>query len=144
MTDTQNTDNTTDTTEDTQPAGSTANREAAKYRRQLREVEQRAEALEASLASARAQIIKHSTTDYRVGADTFNTDALADANLDTAALFTEDGNLDTEALDAALQQLHTDKPYFFAPPQKLIVPNEGNSPTDVTDLATWEAAFAPK
>lgn len=119
-------------------------REAAKYRRQLRDTEQQLEAAQAALTAARGQILRTALTGHKIDRDTFNVDALEDSGLDPAELFNEDGALDQDAVDTAMQQLHETKPYLFTPPTRLVIPNEGMSPEQQSPAKTWQDAFAPE
>lgn len=123
--------------------GGQSNREAAKYRRQLRETEQKLESVTAALTIARGELLRSNLSDYRVGKLTFNVDAFADAGLDVDALFGEDGQIATEAVDAAMTGLLESRPYMFTEPQRLIVPNEGNIPDNSKFGDAWKDAFKP-
>lgn len=103
------------------------NREAAKYRRQLRDVQQQLEANQTHLDKARSRILKGALDGFKVGGKTFNTEALKDSGIDTAALFDEDGELNTEALETTMTALAQEKPYMFSPPVPVMVPGAPES-----------------
>lgn len=123
-----------------------SNREAAKYRTQLRETETERDELRASLTQTRTELVRAAVADYKIGSSRFNIDALEDAGLDVDAIFT-DGRLDAEALSAQMTALHESKPYMFNEP-KLgnIAPREGATVRNASTRSSsgWQAAFKPE
>src|SRR5690606_14650331 len=84
-----------------------ANREAAKYRRQLREVEAERDELRQALTTARATIlagIADRSVAPGVSAELFP---------DPDAYFSADGTVNRAALDATIQQAREARPYLF-------------------------------
>lgn len=142
------TEETTTTIETPEPEeapenGSKAGREAAKYRRQLREAEAERDSLRASLTTTRGQLVRDALTGYKVNGNTFNIAALGDAGIDTDSMFSEDGALHLETLDTVMTELAETKPYMFTPRPRLVIPGEGNIP-DSRETSAWEEAFTPE
>lgn len=127
---------------DGQDAG---NREAAKYRRQLRDTEAQRDELSASLTQARTELLRAAVAEYKIGNSRFNTAALEDAGLDVNAIFTE-GRINTEALDTQMTALHETKPYMFTEPKHgNIAPREGGTVRNAGKTSTgWQTAFSPE
>lgn len=122
------------------------NREAAKYRRQLRDAEAERDQLRTDLTVAREQILRHAVEQAKVGRASFNMDAYDDAAL-TVAEFFENGTLDSEKLAAHLNGLHESKPYLFTEPRLgNMAPREGSTVRDTGSRASaqWQAAFMPE
>lgn len=113
------------------------NREAAKYRRQAREAEAARDNLTTQLTAARAQILKASFAGHLGG---LTVEALEAGGHPVDSFFGEEGTLDVTALTAACREV-ADK---FGLVQKLIVPNEGKSPSGNMLDTDFTAAFAPK
>lgn len=113
------------------------NKEAAKYRRQARDAEAARDTLSGQLTAARAQIVKASFTGHLGG---LTVDALEAGGHPIDSFFGEDGALNVDALTAAGREV-ADK---FGLVQKLIIPNEGKSPTDYKSADKFETAFTPK
>ena len=138
-------ESTTDnTTTETLVEPESGNREAAKYRRQLRDTETNLETARAALTAARTELVRNAVTGQKVGGNTFNLEAFDDAGIDPDTLFMEDGKLNTEAITETMTALAESSPYLFTPPQRMIIPNEGNSPDNTTNVDNWQGAFAPK
>ena len=137
------TENETSVVEEAEEKSDRGNREAAKYRRQLRDTETERDSLRTALTSARTEILRAAVTGYKIDGNTFNADALDDAGIDVEEVFGDDGRLDQDNLDAAMAAIADDKPYMFAPPQRMIIPSEGRAPA-TSDPNNWTDAFAPK
>ena len=120
------------------------NREAAKYRRQLRDAETQLETIQAALTAARGELLENAVTGYKVGRDTFNIIALNDAGLDPNALFDDRGKLNMAAVAESMQSLAVSHPYMFTAEQRLHIPNEGKSPSGSTSVDAWQGAFQNK
>lgn len=142
-----------------QPIGK-GNREAAKYRRQLRDAEAERDSLKVSIAQARGKILEQ-TLDQRF----YSVLKLSGRDLNT--LFTEDGDLDEDALQTAGDELDKEYPGMIeqqrgewhglheAPPLQLLKsnrrgaaapndPDEGKSPNRPLNEDSWKGAFVPK
>lgn len=154
----------TDTTEPTTPDAETpaetpqetdqatnSNREAAKYRKQLREAESERDAAHALIADARREllaaklpqvehVIGEGNSTCRVGH--LRPEALDDAGIELDALF--DGmSINEDKLRAELTRVYETKPYLFIPP-RMHVPNIEKSPDMSLYGNTFTEAFAPK
>lgn len=139
--------------EDKPVEGNTANREAAKYRKQLREAEAaRDAALELveparrALLAAALRNIEHITVTETPNSTTnmhhghLRPEALDDAGIDVAAMF--DGmTVNEDRVREELKRVYEAKPYLFAAPP-MIVPNEGRG-YGGTYTPGFEAAFSP-
>ncbi|MCH9276416.1 hypothetical protein JS533_009075 [Bifidobacterium amazonense] len=97
-------------------AATAARREAAKYRDRAHEAEHRADELQARyqtatahLAAARRGLLKHTDVFGRIDPQAMD-DALD--MLDIDALYHDDGTLDDDALEQAVTDLVTSKPYM--------------------------------
>lgn len=101
-----------------------AGREAAKYRRQLRDTEAETEQLRAELAVARAEKLQSALSDYRVKIETpqpdgatreqyliFDPRATADSGLSETVF--DGGTINPERLQKAMRELFETKPYMF-------------------------------
>lgn len=121
-------------TPDEDPRG---NREAAKYRKQLRETETERDDLRAALTAARLAVLSGHKSASQIAPT-----ALAEAFTDPNAMFSPDGTVNSDAIAAHLQQLRAEKPHMFAP-ARMIVPSEGNSPSSHAGDG-WAGAFGPK
>ncbi|MFL0411073.1 hypothetical protein ACH0AH_07840 [Microbacterium paludicola] len=139
-----------------EPQEPRGNREAAKYRKQLRDVEAERDALHEQVASARTALVDTAlagdipiTVEYKNGAtatgsarlknpeDLFNLGGISRDDLFDAA-----GNFQPAKLSEAVGQLKRDRPELFKPFGP-IIPNEGKTPGNVrTD--GWQSAFSPK
>lgn len=113
-----------------------AGREAAKYRRQLRDAEGERDTLRGQLDQARAQIITAAMGKGRG----VTVEALTAAGHDVADLFDADGHLDRDALDTAVTATAAK---FGITPARLHLPSEGKIPSSSRDTANFAAAFAP-
>lgn len=117
--------------------------EAAKYRRQLRDTEAERDTLRESLRAARGELLRAALDGYQVGNTTFNMDALPDAGLDTDALFTPEGTLNSDALTEHMTELATSKPYMFSPPERTYIP-AGVEQDELRRALGFDTAFTPK
>lgn len=115
--------------EENQDTGSNPNREAAKYRRQLRDTEAERDALAEQLTAAKQQILRNMleedssvrvTSDSREKTVQFNTEATSDTDLE--ALATEGEPLTRATLNQHLQQLYEVKPWLFKEPERTFIP----------------------
>lgn len=128
---------TTDTTEQPDTANK-AGREAAKYRRQLRDTEAERDTLRQQLDAARRSIVASSKAAARL--DPAAREA-AFADVDVNTMFNNDGTTNTEAIQAHVQNLRTTAPYMFP---SLIIPNEGKTPSDRSmPRQDFSEAFSP-
>ena len=141
--------------EDTEgEGGSKAGREAAKYRRQLREVEAERDGLRGQIAAARDALLAE-TLSQKIGIGTdprYPKDVKLDVwddlfsvgGIDKAAMFDGDGNLDREALTTALRVTHESRPNLFGP-SGIPLPDysQGASPIYATE-PTFTEAFGPR
>lgn len=115
----------------------TANREAAKYRRQLRETEAARDTAQQMLTTARAQILR---TEFQGHLGGLTTDALEAGGHPVDSFFTEDGTLDVQRLRTAATEVME----RFGLTQKLIIPSEGRSPENTYMGNGWQDAFTAK
>ena len=122
---------------DETPDDPRGNREAAKYRKQLRETESERDGLRAALTAARLAVLSTHKAASQIAPT-----ALVEAFTDPNAMFNPDGTVNSDAITAHLQQLRADKPHMFAP-ARMIIPSEGNSPSS-HDGSGWVGAFGPK
>ena len=89
-----------------QETPSSANAEAAKYRKKLREAESKLEAAEARItAMLRKEIEAYAAKSLAVGADLFTL-----GEVEVKDLLTPDGEIDTETIDAAVEALLKTRP----------------------------------
>ena len=92
--------------QETQETPSSANAEAAKYRKKLREAESKLEAAEARItAMLRKEIEAYAAKSLAVGADLFTL-----GEVEVKDLLTPDGEIDTETIDAAVEALLKTRP----------------------------------
>lgn len=82
--------------------GNKAGREAARYRRQLRDVETERDQLAGTIDKLQRGIITQNMPRW----SKLNADALIQAGYTTAEMFTDDGMIDTDKLKAAAQATH--------------------------------------
>lgn len=132
----------TSTVDDASDSGNNPNREAAKYRRQLRDVEAERDQLTEQLTAARQQILDNAALNWKNGAGSIYPEALDQAGLKPEQFFTETGHLDQEALDQHMSALKQKYGHMFQRPG-LVVPNEGRSPSSTDFGNAWEEAFKP-
>lgn len=96
------------------------NREAAKYRTKLREAESERDTLRSRLDAAHRQLVEHHLTD-----------SLADPNdywlRGGQVPLTDDGALDTDALDDQVKRIIDDAPHLRVPRKPLPNPAQGAS-----------------
>lgn len=135
------TEDTPETTDAVEPAS--ANREAAKYRKQLRDAESQLATVQERLTAARAEILRAALTGHQVDGKTFKVDALDDAGLDVETLFDESGKLNGDAVAQAMAGLAEARPYMFDAQPRLYIPGEGKIPRDQNTTPNWEDAFSP-
>ncbi|KUF06767.1 hypothetical protein [Leucobacter sp. G161] len=128
---------TTETPDDTSKPG----REAAKYRRQLRDTETERDTLKNSLHAARTELLRAHLTAHAIGGKQFNLDALQDAGIDTEEIFTNGGTLDPEAFETLMSGLLEHKPYMFTELPKI---RAGAESAAFVPQADFDTAFAPK
>lgn len=123
-----------------------ANQEAAKRRRQLREVKAERDHLRDQLTAARRQIIRDHALTLEVAPHTKLTGAaFDDANLEVDTMFSEDGKLSEDALNKSLHELHEAKPYMFEKDLRHgnVAPQEGHTSPAANSYQEWENAFSP-
>lgn len=128
------------------------NREAAKYRTQLRDAEQQLEASQAALTASRDQLLKIAVKHFRFGTTRFETlnspsfreEAFDDVEFEHDKLFTDTGLLDHEALAQKLAEVYEAKPHYFQLARGPYVPNEGLSPDNRGRGNGFQEAFRPK
>lgn len=143
--------NQTDTTEE--EAGGGANREAARYRRKLREAEAATTALQEQLQAAHQQILTNKLTDYAelptsdeqtMRARLKHQEDLTRFTGKTLTDFlTEAGELDAETITVALTELHQERPELFEIDRPRTVPNTWDRPDSSHSGASWKDAFRP-
>ena len=124
----------------TQDAGedeSRGNREAAKYRRQLRDVEAERDALRGQLTAARAELLAQ-VPGLRIAEG-----AHGEVFSEPDAMFSDDGSLNRAAIDAHVATLRTERPYLFDM-QRLYIPAEGRQPESHAVPRDWKDAFGPR
>lgn len=133
---------------------SKAGREAAKYRRQLREVEAERDALRGQVEGARDALLAEALSvkidvsdDPRFSKNIrldVPTDLFTVGGIDKATMFDQAGNLDREALTEALRVTHEARPSLFGPsgiPQPDYSQGAGRGfPTG----PSFEGAFSPR
>lgn len=129
----------------------TNNREAAKYRRQLREAEAERDAAVALIEPARRELlaaallkIEHveGPPESRAILGNLRPEAIDDAGIDVASVF--DGmTLNTDKVRAELKRVYDAKPYLFAAP-RMIIPNIAKTPDNNKYDNGFTAAFAPR
>lgn len=118
------------------PEHSNGNREAAKYRRLLREVEAERDRLTQHLAESRVSTLEaHGRSAWILPG------AIRDVFPDVNAVFGEDGTIDAEAYDAQFNQVRKERPYLF---EQYVIPNAGRVPESKHIEPGFEAAFKPK
>lgn len=132
----------TSTIDDTPDTGNNPNREAAKYRRQLRDVEAERDTLSEQLAAARQEMLNTAALNWRAGAGSIHPEALDQAGLTPEGFFDDAGKLDEAALDERMTELKQQYRHMFQP-HGLYVPNEGRSPSNQELGNAWEEAFKP-
>ena len=112
------------------------NREAANYRRQLREAQAERDALATSLAAARRVVIAD-----RLKGKGLNPDALTAAGHDVGSFFGDDGTLRDELLENAVTAT---RDALGIPARPLnVIPTQGTgNPTPPVD--GWANAFSPR
>lgn len=123
------------------------NREAAKYRTQLRDTQKQLEETGAQLHTAQLELLAAAADRLRVlNSQQLRPEAFADALTDTEGLFAPDGKLDRAALQARLNSVQADKPYLFKTNYEgtFIIPAEGKAPDLHKSVESFEAAFTPK
>jgi len=113
------------------------NREAAKYRRQLRDVEAERDALRGQLTAARAELLAQ-VPGLRIAEG-----AHGEVFSEPDAMFSVDGSLNRAAIDAHVATLRTERPYLFDM-QRLYIPAEGRQPEHVGSSRGWSDAFGPR
>lgn len=120
-----------------EPQSDPRNREAAKYRKQLREAEAGRDAAQQMLTAARSQIL---TTQFRGELHGLTVDALEAGGHTIDSFFSETGTLDADKLKTAAK----DVAERFGLVQKLIIPNEGRTPDNPYAGNAWKDAFTAK
>lgn len=136
-----------------------AGREAAKYRRQLRDTEAERDGLRTSLDQARQQILDRDL-------DPAFRNLVKLAGRDISLFFTEDGSLNEETLEQTAKELHQEYPNMLnlqkgewqkldEPPKLQILRTHGNGaaaphdtdegrfPPEPLGGNTWQDAFTP-
>lgn len=132
-----------------------AGREAARYRRQLRETEaerdqllEQVQALHRQALTAAARDITVTVTGERGNPVTRRLEptGIDDAleAVDTDGLITSEGTVNTELLNERLAALHHEKPHYFQQPNRLHLPSEGKQPRMKNSNTDFASAFAPK
>ena len=101
--------------------GNKAGRDAAKYRRQLRETESERDSLAGNVDSLRRQIVSSNMPKH----SQLNVDALWATGRTPAEMFTPDGAFDAEKLTAAMQELHGRFGIRMGPPLPEPIPRSG-------------------
>ncbi|WP_298942703.1 hypothetical protein [uncultured Microbacterium sp.] len=152
MSDTTTTEINTEDQTNIETPGDNPGREAAKYRRQLRDVEAERDTLGATLTDARNAILKATLTGYSVQVDTgkgyqstvtLAPTAIDDLALDHAELF-EGATINTTRLAEIITELGTTRPHLFGHgPRAGIARREGNTATPSPRRDGWAEAFAP-
>lgn len=135
-------ENTTETTpvetteQTTEDKVASPNREAANYRRQLREVQAERDALTAALTAARHTVIAD-----RLKGKGLKLEALTAAGHELSSFFCEDGGLGDELLEKAV----TDTREALGIPTRPvgIVPTQGTGDPN-PNVGSWSGAFSPK
>lgn len=140
--------------------GSKPAREAAKYRRQLRDVEAERDTLKQEFAQARGKLLEQALDQRFLSVLTLS-------GHDSSTLFTDAGELDEEALQQVGDELNAKYPGMIderrgewrgldeAPPLQLLKdhrvgaaaphdPDEGRSPSALPTANRWEGAFKPQ
>lgn len=138
------------------PEAEGGNREAAKWRRQLRDAEAERDAARDLVAKARAVLLAQAAEAMELDADPrpgetrrrplgrLQPGALADTGIDPADLF--DGmELDRDKLRDRLAEAAAVKPYLFDDPRRRgnVAPTEGAPKVTGTAGSDWAAAFGP-
>ena len=134
----------------------TGNKEAAKYRRQLREAEAERDAAQTLIADARRQLlmsklptVEHAETTTDLAGNTstahhgtLRAEALGDSGIDINDVF--DGmTVNEDKLRSELAKIYEEKPYLFVAP-RMIVPNEGTGNDSLNARRGFTAAFSPE
>lgn len=139
-----------------EPAESKPAREAARYRRQLREVEAERDGLREMLTVARrAAVEREAASPIELERHvwvrlTHPSDAFTLAGLDPVRVHAEDGTLDKAAVGDALRALHAERPDLFSPARNPngavgpIVPTQGDTPEDGVIRQGFASAFGPR
>lgn len=122
-------------TEDTKPD---EGREAAKYRRRLRETEKERDALLETVAALRRAAIDTEVA----GKHRIPTEGFWATGITVDQLLDDDGNIDTEKIATAARDA-TDR-LGVRRPLRNHVPNEGASPASRSTRDNWTDAFAPR
>lgn len=138
-------------TEPEEPQGDPRNREAAKYRKQLREVEAERDAAVALVEPARRDLlaaallkIEHveGPPEARARRGNLRPEAIEDAGIDVASMF--DGMaLNTDKVRDELKRVYDTKPYLFVAP-RMIIPNIAKTPDNNSYGSGFESAFSPR
>lgn len=120
------------------------NREAAKYRKQLRDAQAELEGVQGRLAAAQSALLAQEAGNLRV-MKSMQIRPEAVRELDAGSVFGQDGQIDTTALQAQLDAVYADRPYLFARNLNgtMIIPSEGKHPDSNPDLNSFETAFRP-
>lgn len=148
------TDNATDETPDEAPTDDAeatetgdedgkAGREAAKYRRQLRDAQSSLEESQARLTGAQTELLGHVVSKLRAKASMQLRPEAVRELTDTTGFFNDDGTTDEKAIKAALEALFEERPYLFQKNLEgtFIIPNEGKTPERFNAPTGWESAF---
>lgn len=125
-----------------------SNKEAAKYRRQLRETEAERDALREHLSTARGGMLTTLVDGLRVkSSQQLHPTAHAEVFTDPNAYFNDDGTVNEAAVTAKLEETYESHPHYFH--RNLtgtgIIPNVGGTP-DLPKVSrdSFKEAFAPK
>lgn len=120
--------------QDDDPRG---NREAAKYRKQLRDAEQQRDTLRTQLTASRISVLASSK---ELSSSGMHPEAHIEAFAEPDSFFTDDGQINKAAVQARLAELRKEKPYLFT---RMIIPNEGKAPANSGNSDAFETAFKP-
>lgn len=120
------------------------NREAAKYRKQLRDAQAELEGVQGRLAAAQSALLVQEASNLRV-MRSMQIRPEAVHELDASTVFGQDGQVDTNALRAQLDAVYAERPYLFTKnlDGTMILPNEGKQPDSNPNLNSFETAFRP-
>lgn len=124
------------TTTDNDTEDGKGNREAARYRRALREVEADRDTYRDRLGALRRQIIEEKSGLLRPA-------ALWAAGLNPDDYFTEEGTLDKAALAPAIAEATDRLGLALAPRTPAPDPSQGARPTVLPERDQWADAFTP-
>lgn len=119
--------------EEIEPANK-AGREAAKYRRQLRDTEAERDGLQAQLKAAQAQIVNSQLSEQELS-------LMALTGHDPSVFFTDDGALNEEALAETKAQWRKEHASLFRDRR---VANTWDRPDSNAHRAPFQQAFGPK